>query len=247
MLEPKENYLFGCCIEAQVDTQREHFALRYHPVGQPNGDVSALVGKWNESALSFPVQLLNNDPETTAHIFEALRCVFANGSKIADSEAADTLWNQLQTNVINSSCNPGNVLWQWNNPTGESFERQLDQFVSQLTTPETYSNWAFTDSIDVSEPYLNLFCKQDDSSYSLVARVGYWQMMEGVFPVELLPNQSQSHRQAVVDALDFYVNELPEQKHQTADRDFKAIWKYLQYQCMSAATHYSDVLWRSGT
>jgi len=105
------------------------------------------------------------------------------------------------------------------------------------------SSW-YEATVNFDDEYFTLYHNDtsensDNNKSSAVAKLGYWQWQEELFPVEFLTD-NQTLITKVAEQLDFYLNKLP---HERKDTSFADTWHYAKYHCGTSANIYSDIQW----
>jgi len=105
------------------------------------------------------------------------------------------------------------------------------------------SSW-YEATVNYDDEYFTLYHhgtskNSDTKQNTAVAKLGYWQWQEELFPVEFLTDDQTLITKAV-EQLDFYLNQLPKEKKANS---FADTWRYAKYHCGTSANIYSSIQW----
>jgi len=87
-------------------------------------------------------------------------------------------------------------------------------------------------TVDSNDEYFVLYHhkrteESNNKKSTAVAKLGYWQWQEELFPVEFLTND-QTLMSEATNQLDFYLNQLSNERK---DNNFSDTWRYQRYHC----------------
>lgn len=76
MDENSDLFIMSRIHEGEVDTNLDYFLLYYHPVSDGERRLAGKVGAWNIGQMHFPVEFVDSDPETRAHVMDVVYRAF---------------------------------------------------------------------------------------------------------------------------------------------------------------------------